>query len=45
MGFEDPSDAVGSDAFIWSEFRRVRDEIYTAFKKFYSETIQPQTAI
>ena len=35
MGFEDPSDAVGDDDFIWSEFRRIRDEIQTGFKKWY----------
>ena len=33
IGFEDPSKVTGSDEFIWSEFRRVRDEIY---KKFYN---------
>ena len=27
IGFDDPSDAVGSDDFIISEFRRVRNEI------------------
>jgi arsenate reductase len=40
IGFEDPSDAVGSDEFIWSEFRRVRDEIHTAFKEFYESHIK-----
>lgn len=32
MGFEDPSDAVGEEEFIWSEFRRIRDEIHIKFK-------------
>jgi arsenate reductase (thioredoxin) len=39
IGFEDPSHATGSDEFIWSEFRRVRDEIKDAFYKFYKEEI------
>ena len=41
MGFEDPSHATGSEDFIWSEFRRVRDEIKTTFYKFYIEQIKP----
>jgi len=36
IGFEDPSDAKGTDEFIMSEFRRVRDEIKTEFQKFYN---------
>jgi arsenate reductase (thioredoxin) len=39
MGFEDPSHAKGSDEFIWSEFRRVRDLIKEQFNQFYSEQI------
>jgi len=35
IGFEDPSEATGTDDFIMSEFRRVRDEIKTEFHKFY----------
>jgi arsenate reductase len=31
IGFEDPSEAVGTDEFIMSEFRRVRDEIKKEF--------------
>lgn len=42
MGFEDPSHAAGSEEFIWSEFRRVRDEIKGAFNKLYIEEIKPQ---
>ena len=42
MGFEDPSHAVGTDEFIWSEFIRVRDEIKRGFYKFYVEQIKPQ---
>jgi arsenate reductase len=42
IGFDDPSHAVGTDEFIWSEFIRVRDEIKKAFKKLYMEQIKPQ---
>jgi len=40
IGFDDPSHAVGSEEFIWSEFHRVRDEIKEAFFKFYQERIK-----
>jgi arsenate reductase len=36
IGFEDPSEAKGTDEFIMCEFRRVRDEINTEFQKFYN---------
>lgn len=36
IGFEDPSDAVGSEEFIMNEFRRVRDEIKQSFSDFVS---------
>lgn len=39
IGFDDPSHAVGSDEFIWSEFRRVRDEIKLGFYSFYTQNI------
>jgi len=42
MGFEDPSNAKGSDEFIRSEFHRVRDEIKKGFYKFYNEQIIPK---
>jgi arsenate reductase len=42
IGFDDPSFAVGTDEFIWSEYKRVRDEIRDAFWKLYSEEITPQ---
>jgi arsenate reductase (thioredoxin) len=42
IGFDDPSHAVGTDEFIWSEFIRVRDEIREAFWKLYTEQIKPQ---
>jgi arsenate reductase (thioredoxin) len=42
MGFEDPSHATGTEDFIYSEFRRVRDEIKNAFYKLYIDQIKPQ---
>ncbi len=41
IGFDDPSHTVGSEAFIWSEFIRVRDEIKSRFYQFYLESIKP----
>ncbi len=35
IGFDDPSLAMGSEEFIQSEFRRVRDEIKESFGQFY----------
>lgn len=35
MGFDDPSKFTGTEEFILSEFRRVRDEIKDAFYKLY----------
>ena len=34
IGFDDPSDAQGSEEFIMNEFRRVRDEIQQGFAEF-----------
>ena len=42
MGYDDPSHAVGTYDFIWSEFIRVRDEIKEGFYKLYIEQIKPQ---
>ncbi|MEI6556236.1 MAG: arsenate reductase ArsC [Paludibacter sp.] len=42
IGFDDPSHAVGTEEFIWSEFIRIRDEIKEGFYKFYVEQIKPQ---
>ena len=36
IGFDDPSDAVGTDEFVMKEFRRVRDEIQEKFKEIFS---------
>lgn len=35
IGFDDPSNAVGTDEFVMSEFRRVRNEIKQRFAEFY----------
>lgn len=40
IGFDDPSDAVGSEEFIMSEFRRVRDEIKVRFEQFYKGSLK-----
>ena len=42
IGFDDPSHAVGTEEFIWSEFIRVRDEIKAGFYQFYVENIKTQ---
>lgn len=42
IGFDDPSHAVGTDEFIWSEFVRVRDEIKSRFYQLYLDEIKPQ---
>jgi len=39
MGFEDPSKATGTEKFIWSEFRRIRDQIREEFYKFYIDNM------
>jgi arsenate reductase len=42
IGFEDPSHAVGPEAFIRSEFQRVRNEIKDRFYEFYNNDIKPE---
>jgi arsenate reductase len=42
FGFEDPSKATGTIEFIWSEFRRVRDEIKNKFFELYIKQIKPE---
>jgi arsenate reductase len=39
IGFDDPAEAHGTEEYILSEFRRIRDEIKRDFKKFYEEKI------
>jgi arsenate reductase len=40
IGFDDPADATGTEEEIYSEFRRIRDEIKRDFFEFYSENIE-----
>ena len=39
IGFDDPAEATGTEEFILSEFRRIRNEIQRNFKQFYEEHI------
>lgn len=39
IGFEDPAEARGSEDYILSEFRRIRDQIKRDFEKFYNEQV------
>lgn len=41
LGFEDPSKVSGSEEFVMSEFRRIRDLINTEFHKLYLDKIKP----
>lgn len=40
MGFEDPSKVAGSEQYVMSEFRKVRDRISKEFLKFYEENLK-----
>jgi arsenate reductase (thioredoxin) len=40
IGFDDPSHAKGTEAYIWSEFLRVRDEIKSKFWELYENDIK-----
>lgn len=40
IGFDDPSEATGTDEFIQSEYIRVRDEIKKAFYELYTSKIK-----
>ena len=40
MRFEDPSKAIGSEEFIMSEFRRVRDEIMKEFREIHEKNLK-----
>jgi arsenate reductase len=37
IGFEDPSKAIGSEEYILSEFRRIRDKIKDDFFNFHKK--------
>jgi len=41
IGFDDPAQARGSEKKIMETFRRVRDEIFRDFTKFYTLNIKP----
>ncbi len=43
IGFDDPADAIGTSAEIYSEFRRIRDEIKRDFYEFYQENLNTKT--
>lgn len=40
IGFDDPSNAIGSEEFVIAEFRRVRDEIKDQFEQFYKDNLK-----
>lgn len=40
IGFEDPSESNGSDPFVMSEFRRIRDAIKESFSRLYHTELQ-----
>lgn len=40
IGFDDPSNAIGSEEFVMAEFRRVRDEIKDRFNQFYNDNLK-----
>ena len=40
IGFDDPSEAIGTPEFINSEFHRVRDEIKARFYDFYLKELR-----
>lgn len=39
IGFDDPVGAIGTEEEVLTEFRKIRDEIKTAFQKFYRERL------
>lgn len=42
IGFDDPSHVTGTEEYVKSEFRRVRDQIKDGFYRLYTELILPQ---
>jgi arsenate reductase len=42
MGYDDPSDATGTEEFISGEYIRVRNEIRVGFRKLYEEELKQQ---
>lgn len=41
IGFDDPSKVTGSEEYIMSEFRRIRDLIKNEFTKLFEDKIKP----
>jgi arsenate reductase (thioredoxin) len=41
MGFKDPTGITGSEDFVMSEYRKVRDHIKDEFHKLYIQIIKP----
>ena len=42
MGYEDPSLRTGTDEYLLSEFRRIRDGIKDDFRTLYLNNIKPE---
>lgn len=42
MGYEDPSRKNGTEEYVLSEFRRIRDMIKDDFRTLYLNTIKPE---
>jgi len=40
IGFDDPTEAAGTDEEMMASFRKVRDEIVRSFRRFYDENIR-----
>ncbi len=40
IGFDDPTYATGTEEFVMSEYRRVRDEIKEQFNEFYLKNLK-----
>ena len=40
IGFDDPAEAEGTEEFVISEFRRIRDEIKRDFSEFYNNNVK-----
>ena len=45
IGFEDPSEAIGTPEFIKREFRRIRNRIKAGFREFYHTNIEKLTVL
>ncbi len=39
IGFDDPSEASGTEEYVMSQFRKVRDQIKESFYQFYRENL------